>query len=116
MINFINFIIDSQAGIYFVAAGWTSLACVYTFITIPCGIKGSLACHIDFFITLIAACFQCSLGVVSAIDTLLFEQNFTAMINNSNQLNLLQELTVSVAILYFIGIFPIMGFLLLNKW
>jgi hypothetical protein len=99
-----------------VAAGWTALACVYTFVTIPCGWKGTLATHFDFFITLVSACFQCAIGVLSAINTLIFEQNFTQLIANSTQLNILQELVVSVAVLYFIAIFPIMGFLLMQKW
>ena len=79
-LNFYNFVMDSEALIYFIAAGWTCLTCIYSAAMLPCGWKGPLAAHIDFFITLISFCFQCGLGVMSAINTLLFEQNFMNLI------------------------------------
>ena len=71
LVHYVNFILDCLAAIYLIAAGWTCLTCLYTFVSIPCGWKGSTACHFDFFITLISACFQCSIGVLSGINTLL---------------------------------------------
>lgn len=116
MVDFIKLILTLQAGFYFVAAGWTALACLYTFIRISCGWKSSLALHFDFFIHLISGCFQCAIGVLSAINSIILEQHFPNLIAQSIQLNTLQQLVLSVAILYFVAIFPLMIFLLWAKW
>ena len=70
--EFYNSLFNDQAIMYFVAAGWTAFACLYSLITIPCGWKGQWARHGDFFITFIALCFQMSMAVMSSINTLIW--------------------------------------------
>mgnify|MGYP006897350026 CR=1 FL=1 len=70
--EFYNSMFNDQAIMYFVATGWTTFSCLYSLVTIPCGWKGQWARHGDFFITLIALCFQMAMAVMSSINTLIW--------------------------------------------
>lgn len=97
---------------YFVAAGWTAFACLYTLITIPCGWKGQWARHGDFFITFIAFCFQMAIAAMSSINTIFWEQNYTDLIENTAELNIVQQLVMGVAFAGFGLVLPSMSILL----
>ena len=68
--------------------------------------------HADFFLTLISACFQAALAVLSGILTVLYQDNFPNVISNDSNLNNQQQLILTVTILGFGGILPMMGILL----
>ena len=97
---------------YFVGSGWIAFATIYSLITTPCGWKGQWARHGDFFINLIALCFQMSLSVMSTINTLIWQWNYTDPIQNVNELNVQQQLVMGVGVGGFACMLPAMVVLL----
>ena len=111
-LNFFNSLFNDQAIMYFVGSGWIAFASIYSLITTPCGWKGQWARHGDFFINFIALCFQMSLSVMSTINTLIWQWNYTDPIQNVNELNVQQQLVMGVGVGGFACMLPAMVVLL----
>ena len=111
-LNFFYSLFNDQAIMYFVGASVTALACIYSLITIPCGWKGQWARHGDFFITFISLCFQVALTVMSCINVLVSQWNYTSLIANTDEFADLQQLVIIVGTGGFAMMIPSLGFLL----
>lgn len=115
-INYMNFLCTAEATIYFIGAGFTAFACIYSLATIPFGWIGKTARHVDLLVTLLSASFQIALGVMSSISTTLFQQNFGAIISESYPLQALEGLVMTESISGMSVMLPMMGLLLFEKF